>query len=82
MRQTRLSKQELSDSQMSDVDEEEGEAEQDEMKSTEPPFSKLLDAINSQLSILNEEQVTWISFDWHATDCYLKCSYNKATPIE
>ena len=67
---------------MSDFDEEEGEAEQDEMKNTEPPFSKLLDAINAQLSILNEEQVTWISFDWNATDCYLKCSYNKATPIE
>ena len=82
MHQARSNQQDNTVSENSSYDDEDGEAEMEEIQNAEPPFSKLLKDINSQLSILNEDQVTWISFDWNATDCYLKCSYNKATPIE
>ena len=45
------------------------------------PFKKLKTEIENQLSILKEDEVVFISFDWHAAENYLKCSYNLKDPL-
>ena len=74
--------QTISEHSDSSEDEEEGEAEMEENTAPQIPFKKLRTSIAKQLSMLNEDQVTYISFDWHANEGYLKVSYNIADPIE
>ena len=74
--------QTISEHSDSSDDEEEGEAEMEENQVPQIPFKKVRTSIAKQLSMLNEDQVTYISFDWHANEGYLKVSYNIADPIE
>ena len=54
----------------------------EETLTPEVPFGKLRESIVKQLAILKEDRVTYISFDWHASEGYLKVSYNAVDPIE
>ena len=54
----------------------------EEAQDDQPEFMKLRQAVDRQLRLLTEDQVTWISFDWNNSENYLKVSYNLVAPIE